>query len=91
MNPMSSGKTNGDIYVVASKVVPVKPVALVFSGGVRGTNAELWGMGGNAPNWQARAFGASHCVHGTRKEFDYLRLRGGATASPPLGARGVSS
>ena len=58
MNPMSSGKADGDIYVVASKVVPVKPVALVFSGGVRGTNAELWGMGGNAPNWQARAFGA---------------------------------
>src|SRR5260370_34177317 len=58
MNPMSSGKTNGDLYGVASKVVPLKHLALVLSGGVRGTDAELWGMGGNAPNWQARAFGA---------------------------------
>lgn len=57
MNPMASGKSNGDIYVVASKVVPLKiPVVLNF--GVRGTNAMLWGMGGNAPDWQARTFGA---------------------------------
>lgn len=57
MNPMSNGKTNGDIYVVASKVVPTK-IPIVLNFGVRGTNAMLWGMGGNAPNWQARAFGA---------------------------------
>jgi len=53
-----SGKSNGDIYLVASKIIPVKPAALVLNAGVRGTNAELWGMGGNAPDWQARAFGA---------------------------------
>lgn len=57
-----SGKTDGDIYMVASKTVPVKNAgpfaAFVFNGGVRGTDAELWGMGGNAPNWQARGFGA---------------------------------
>lgn len=53
-----SGKTNGDIYVVGSKLIPAKPAALVLNAGVRGTNAELWGMGGNAPDWQARAFGA---------------------------------
>jgi len=53
-----SGKSDGDIYVVASKVVPAKPAALVLNAGVRGTNAELWGMAGNAPDWQARAFGA---------------------------------
>ena len=53
-----SGKSNGDIYVVASKVIPAKPAALVLNAGVRGTNAELWGMAGNAPDWQARAFGA---------------------------------
>jgi len=29
-----------------------------ISAGVRGTNAELWGMGGNAPGWGARAFGS---------------------------------
>jgi len=54
-----SGKSDGDIYVVASKVIPAKPAALVLNAGVRGTNAELWGMGGNAPDWQARAFGAA--------------------------------
>jgi len=58
-NPQSmGGMANGDIYVVASKVVPLKPIPIVLNAGVRGTNAELWGMGGNAPNWQARAFGA---------------------------------
>jgi hypothetical protein len=60
-NPATNnGKSNGDIYVVATKVVPqaMKKVPLVLSAGVRGTNAELWGMGGNAPNWQARPFGA---------------------------------
>ncbi|HET8668840.1 MAG TPA: DUF3034 family protein [Terriglobales bacterium] len=58
MNPFSTGKANGDIYVVGSKVLPTKPAAIVLNAGVRGTNAMLWGMGGNAPNWQARAFGA---------------------------------
>jgi len=51
------GKADADFYVVATKVVPVKHLPILLSGGVRGTNAELWGMGGNAPNWQARAFG----------------------------------
>ena len=53
-----SGKSDGDVYIVASKVVPAKPAAFVLNAGVRGTNAELWGMAGNAPDWQARAFGA---------------------------------
>jgi hypothetical protein len=57
MAPTSSGKTNGDLFAVASKVVPLKPIPIVLSAGIRGTNAELWGMGGNAPDWQARAFG----------------------------------
>jgi len=56
------GMADGDIYAVASKIVPLKPVPLVLSGGVRGTNAVLWGMGGNAPDWQARAFGAAAFV-----------------------------
>ena len=67
-----NGKTNGDIYMVGSKTIPVKDAgpfaALILSGGIRGTNAELWGMGGNAPNWQARAFGmAGFAFKGPRK------------------------
>lgn len=58
----SSGQANGDLYLVGTKLVPVKNAgpfaAFVLNAGVRGTNAELWGMGGNAPDWEARAFGA---------------------------------
>jgi hypothetical protein len=51
--------TNGDIYGVATKLVVIeKKFPLLLSGGVRGTNAEVYGYGGNATNWQARAFGA---------------------------------
>jgi hypothetical protein len=58
-NPATiGGKADGDIYGVASKVIPTKPVPILVSAGVRGTNAELWGLAGNAPNWQARAFGS---------------------------------
>jgi hypothetical protein len=53
-------KTNGDIYVVATKVVTQieKKVPILLNAGVRGTNASLWGLGGNAPEFSARAFGA---------------------------------
>ena len=51
--------TNGDIYGVATKLIVVdKKLPLLLSGGVRGTNAEAYGYGGNATSWQARAFGA---------------------------------
>jgi len=51
--------TNGDIFGVATKLIVVeKKLPLLLSGGVRGTNAEVYGYGGNATNWQARAFGA---------------------------------
>lgn len=51
--------TNGDIFGVATKLVVIdKKLPLLLSGGVRGTNAEVYGYGGNAINWQARAFGA---------------------------------
>jgi hypothetical protein len=52
-------KTNADIYVVATKIITqTKKVPLVLNVGVRGTNASLWGLGGNAPDFSARAFGA---------------------------------
>ena len=58
-NPaMVGGKANADFYIVGSKVLPTKHVPVLISAGVRGTDAELWGMGGNAPDWQARAFGS---------------------------------
>ncbi len=56
---LGKDKTNGDVYMVATKAITqTRPITIILSGGVRGTNAELWGMGGNAPDWSARAFGA---------------------------------
>jgi hypothetical protein len=50
---------NGDVYVVATKLVTqTKPIPILLNFGVRGTNAELWGMAGNAPDFTARVFGA---------------------------------
>jgi hypothetical protein len=51
---------NGDIYVVATKVVSQidKKVPVLLSVGLRGTNSSLWGLGGNAPDFTARGFGA---------------------------------
>jgi hypothetical protein len=54
-----SGKSNGDIYMVGSKQISqIKLIPVNVTAGVRGTNAQLWGMGGNAPDWQARGFGS---------------------------------
>ena len=52
--------TNADIYLVGTKVVTqVTPkVPWLISAGVKGTDAVLWGIGGNSPNFEARAFGA---------------------------------
>ena len=54
--------TNGDFYFVASKMITQTGLPIILSGGVRGTNSELWGMGGNAAEWSARAFGAAGFV-----------------------------
>jgi hypothetical protein len=54
-----SNATNGDVYGVATKLVVIdKKLPVLLSAGVRGTNAEVYGYGGNSTNWQARAFGA---------------------------------
>jgi len=53
---------NGDIYVVATKMFTQTGVPIILNGGVRGTNAQLWGLGGNAPEWSARAFGSAGFV-----------------------------
>ena len=51
--------TNGDVYLVGSKLFVVGgKFAFLLNGGVRGTNAQKYGYGGNTLNWQARAFGA---------------------------------
>ena len=50
--------TNADIYLVSSKLfVFGNKFAFLLNGGVRGTNAQKYGYGGNTLNWQARAFG----------------------------------
>lgn len=56
---LNKDTNNGDVYLVATKIVTqTKPIPILLSGGVRGTNAELWGMAGNAPDFTPCAFGA---------------------------------
>jgi len=50
--------TNGDVYLVGTKLFVIeKKFAFLASAGVRGTNAQKYGYGGNALDWQARVFG----------------------------------
>jgi hypothetical protein len=53
---------NADLYLVASKTITQTGVPIILSAGVRGTNAQLWGLGGNAPEWSTQAFGAAGFV-----------------------------
>jgi hypothetical protein len=51
--------TNGDVYLVGTKLVVIgKKFAFLANAGVRGTNAQKYGYGGNTLDWEARAFGA---------------------------------
>ncbi|MBX7220987.1 MAG: DUF3034 family protein [Blastocatellia bacterium] len=55
--------TNGDVYLVATKTITqVKGLPILLSGGVKGTNASILGLAGNAPEWEARFFGAAAFV-----------------------------
>ncbi len=61
---------NGDIYVVGSKTITQisKHVPVLFTAGLRGTDASLWGLAGNAPNMTVRGFGSLALVfHGPYK------------------------
>jgi hypothetical protein len=55
--------TNGDVYVVATKLITqIKNLPILASAGLRGTNASLWGLGGNAPGFEGKAFGSAAFV-----------------------------
>lgn len=50
--------TNGDVYGVATELFTFgKKFAFLGNAGVRGTNAQKYGYGGNTLDWEARAFG----------------------------------
>ena len=50
--------TNGDAYGVATELFTFgKKFAFLANAGVRGTNAQKYGYGGNTLDWEARAFG----------------------------------
>ena len=50
--------TNGDVYGVATELLTFgKKFAFLANAGVRGTNAQKYGYGGNTLGWEARAFG----------------------------------
>lgn len=54
---------NGDFYIVATKTVTqIKGLPLVLNFGEKVTNAQLFGVAGNAPHFQGRLFGAAAFV-----------------------------
>jgi hypothetical protein len=49
--------------VVATKLfTQIKNLPILASAGLRGTNASLWGLGGNAPGFEGKAFGSAAFV-----------------------------
>ena len=46
--PNHQAQTNGDVYIVATKLVRQTKIPLLLDFGVRGTNAQIYGAGGNA-------------------------------------------
>jgi hypothetical protein len=62
--PVEQKTANGDVYVVATKVITQvsKKVPILLNIGLRGTNASLWGLGGNSPGFEGKVFGAAAFV-----------------------------
>jgi hypothetical protein len=57
----NSDTSNGDFYVVATKLITksqTKLVPILLNFGVKETDASLLGIAGNAPYWRPRLFGA---------------------------------
>jgi hypothetical protein len=51
--------TNGDVYFVGTKLIMIgKKFGFLANGGLRGTNAQKYGYGGNTVDWEARGFGS---------------------------------
>ena len=52
-----------NVYLVATKTIARKlPLPIVLSGGVKGSNAVLFGLGGVGKNYEARGFGTAAVV-----------------------------
>jgi len=62
--PKAQKTANYDLYVVATKVVTQvsKKVPILLTAGLRGTNASLWGLAGNAPGFEGKVFGSAAFV-----------------------------
>jgi hypothetical protein len=61
---------NGDVYVAVTKTLPAGDrVAIAVTGGVKATNASLFGLAGNSPDWTARGFAAGSVALGERLEL----------------------
>ena len=62
-NPLPGATAhNGDFYIVATKAITQTKVPIVLSLGDKLTNASLFGIAGNAQNFQGRLFGAAAFV-----------------------------
>ena len=54
---------NGDIYVVGTKTITANPkLPILINLGYKATNASVFGIAGNSPKWEGRAFAAVAAV-----------------------------
>lgn len=50
---------NGDFYIVGTKTITnIKKLPILLNLGYKATNASVFGIAGNSPKWEGRAFGA---------------------------------
>ena len=69
---------NGDLYLVATKILSLsKKVTLLVNAGARATKASFFGVAGNTPSWEVRAFGS-----GSLLLSDHLALGGEIVQQP---------
>jgi hypothetical protein len=82
---LGAATQNGDIYVAASKTLPIDDrVAVVVTGGLKLTNASLFGLAGNTPDWTARGFASGNL------ELGEMLVIGGEFVQQPDEIEGIA-
>jgi len=70
----SKSYNNADFYLVASKTVTqTKVVPIVLNLGYKATNAQVYGLAGNAPAYRGRLFGAAAFVFKGPRRASHFR------------------
>jgi hypothetical protein len=77
-----------NVYLVATKTIASKgPLPFVLSGGIKGSNAVLFGLGGVAKDYEARGFGTAAIVVNT--PFKSKVILGGEADQQPTALKNL--